>query len=138
MSDSPQLTGVGKLVLFLFVAACLFGAYKMLLKPAAVPTGAPAASPASPGLLDRMTGGGGTPSAEIGIAYGTEKKRWLEWAAGEFAKTDAGARIKVNLIPMGSLEGAQAILKGDSRIHVWSPASALYKDVFVQEWTIQH
>jgi len=35
---------------------------------------------------------------------------------------------------MGSLEAAQAILKGDQQIHVWSPASALYKDVFVQEW----
>src|SRR6185436_6904128 len=35
---------------------------------------------------------------------------------------------------MGSLESAQAILAGDSRIHAWSPASALYKDVFVQEW----
>jgi ABC-type Fe3+ transport system substrate-binding protein len=35
---------------------------------------------------------------------------------------------------MGSLEGAQAVLRGDQRIHVWSPASALYKDVFVQEW----
>ena len=33
------------------------------------------------------------PSAEIGIAYGTEKKTWLEWAAKEFANTDAGLTI---------------------------------------------
>ena len=39
---------------------------------------------------------------------------------------------------MGSLEGAQAVLRGDRRIHVWSPASALYKDVFLQEWQVQH
>jgi hypothetical protein len=39
---------------------------------------------------------------------------------------------------MGSLEGAQAILAEDDRIHVWSPASALYKDVFVQEWEVKH
>ena len=39
---------------------------------------------------------------------------------------------------MGSLEGAQAVLAGDQRIHVWSPASALYKDTFVQEWKVDH
>ena len=79
------------------------------------------------------------PSAEIGIAYGTEKKRWLEWAVRAVrARPNDGERIQVNLIPMGSLEGAQAVLAGDQRIHVWSPASALYKDVFVQEWKIKH
>ncbi|NJK90841.1 MAG: ABC transporter substrate-binding protein [Blastochloris sp.] len=39
---------------------------------------------------------------------------------------------------MGSLEGAQALLGGDTRIHVWSPASALYKDTFVQDWQVKH
>src|SRR5262245_24433151 len=137
MSESPQLTILGRFVLFLFVAACLFGAYKLVMKPSApVPAGGGTAPAEGPGLLGRITGGG-APAAEIGIAYGTEKKRWLEWAAAEFAKTDAGQKIKVNLIPMGSLEGAQAVLKGDQRIHVWSPASALYKSVFLQEWGIQ-
>ena len=42
----------------------------------------------------------------------------------EFAKTSDGKHIKVNLIPMGSLEGAHALLAGDQRINVWSPASA--------------
>jgi Ca-activated chloride channel family protein len=78
------------------------------------------------------------PTAEIGIAYGTEKQRWLQWAVEQFAITPAGQRIKVNLIPKGSLEGAQAILAGDQKIHVWSPASALYEDVFTQEWQIKH
>src|SRR5262249_54413795 len=27
---------------------------------------------------------------------------------------------------------------GDKRINVWSPASGLYKDVFLQEWTIRN
>ncbi len=81
---------------------------------------------------------GGGPPVEIGIAYGTEKQRWLEWAVSEFAKTPDGRRIKINLIPMGSLEGAHALLSGDQRIHVWSPASALYKDIFVQEWQVKY
>jgi hypothetical protein len=39
---------------------------------------------------------------------------------------------------MGSLEGAHAILSGDKRINVWSPASATYKDTFVQEWQVKN
>src|SRR5258705_2193711 len=78
------------------------------------------------------------PQAEIGIAYGTEKKLWLEWAAKEFANSDAGRKVRVNLLPMGSLEGAQALLAGDQRVNVWSPASSLYKDSFVQDWTLKY
>src|SRR4029453_1203983 len=33
--------------------------------------------------------------------------------------------------------GAQAVLAGDKRIQGWSPASALYKDTFVQEWAVK-
>lgn len=78
------------------------------------------------------------PAVEIGIAYGTEKKRWLEGALAEFQATPAGRSIRVKLIPMGSLEGAHAVIAGDKRIHVWSPASSLYRDVFVQEWQLNH
>jgi hypothetical protein len=139
--EAPRLTLAGRLVLLAFVAACLYGAWAFLwpqlrrgLTPGAA--GAAAASPAPGGGF--LSGLGAAPAAEIGIAYGTEKKRWLEWAAAEFAKTKDGERIKVNLLPMGSLEGAQAVLAGDQRIHVWSPASALYKDTFVQEWKVNH
>src|SRR5262249_27703205 len=82
--------------------------------------------------------GGNAPEAEIGIAYGTEKKNWLEAAVHDFANTDAGKKIKINLIPMGSLEGGQAIVGGDQRINVWAPASSLYKDTFVQDWQLKY
>ncbi len=77
---------------------------------------------------------------EIHIAYGTEKQKWLEEATGEFAKTAAGSRIKVNLHPMGSVEAAQAVLEGPSPvpIHVWSPASSAYRDLFEKEWKNNH
>jgi ABC-type Fe3+ transport system substrate-binding protein len=135
--SGPKLTFAGKLFVFLFVAACLYGAYYLFVRR---PMGENKPEPAakeqgSGGLFGRGESG---PPVEIGIAYGTEKERWLEWAVVEFAKAEEGRRIKVNLIPMGSLEGAQAILGGDSRIHVWSPASALYKDVFVTEWQVKH
>ena len=88
----------------------------------------PALSPANP------------PPVEIHIAYGTEKQKWLEPATAEFAKTPAGSGIKVHLHGMGSLEGAQAVLNGPSPIpiHVWSPASSAYRDLFEQEWRVNH
>jgi hypothetical protein len=52
-----------------------------------------------------------------------EKKRWLKRVLAEFKKTPAGRRIRIMLIPMVSVEGAQAILSDDKRIHVWPPAS---------------
>jgi Ca-activated chloride channel family protein len=75
---------------------------------------------------------------ELGIAYGTEKRRWLEWAAEQFAATDEGRNVQIKLLPMGSLEGAHAVLAGDKRIHVWWPASKLYRDLFVQEWQVKY
>ncbi len=77
-------------------------------------------------------------AVEIGIAYGTEKKRWLKWAAEEFEKTADGKKIKVDLIPRGSREGAQEVLDGNEKIHVWSPASALMKNYFINEWQVKH
>ena len=122
--DGPKLTPLGRVFIFVFVIGCIVGAYFLFVGKKSFEATKNAAS--------SILGGG--PPVEIGIAYGTEKQRWLEWAVQGFAKTPDGKRIKINLIPMGSLEGAHAILGGDQRIHVWSPASSVYKDVFVQEW----
>jgi ABC-type glycerol-3-phosphate transport system substrate-binding protein len=138
-NETPKLTALGKLAVLLFVAGCLYGAWHFFLqkKISGDPASSPSAAPEKKagGLFGGI--GNGAP-VEIGIAYGTEKQRWLEWARDEFAKSEAGERIQVNLVPMGSVEGAQAILRGDSRIQVWSPASALYKDVFVQDWQVKN
>jgi hypothetical protein len=75
---------------------------------------------------------------EIGVAYGTEKRGWLEWAVKEFGSTEEGRRIRVNLLPFGSVEGARAIINGDERIHVWSPASGLYRGAFVRDWLLKY
>jgi ABC-type glycerol-3-phosphate transport system substrate-binding protein len=130
--NSPKLTLAGKLFVLLFVAGCLYGAYLLFrgkspsAKPGPVTSAQPDAGPSDGSQV------------RIGIAYGTEKERWLKWAVAEFATTEQGQGIRVDLIPLGSLEGAQAVLRGDDRIQVWSPASALYKDVFLQEWQVQH
>ncbi len=124
-TEEPRLTLVGKLFALLFVGFCFYGAYYLFVIK---PKGGPGPKQTVNDLFS------GKPEVEIGIAYGTEKQKWLEWAVNEFSKTSEGKRIKVNLIPMGSVEGAHAILNGDQRIHVWSPASALYKDQFLQDW----
>jgi hypothetical protein len=75
---------------------------------------------------------------EIGVAYGTEKRKWFEWAVKEFAGTEVGRGVKVKLIPMGSIEGARAVLGGDRRIHVWSPASSLVEGLLNGPWEREH
>src|SRR5262249_54341107 len=76
---------------------------------------------------------------EIGIAYGTEKQRWLQEAVTDFAAVPEGKNIKINLIPMGSIEGGQAGAQHeDQRISVWAPASSLYKPAFVADWQRKH
>ena len=127
-SDGPTLTPLGRAFVFLFILACLAGAYYLFMgKRSFLATKNAAASLIS-----------GGPPVEIGIAYGTEKQGWMDWSVSEFAKTSQGKRIKINLIPMGSLEGAHSLLNGDQRINVWSPASAAYKNIFVQEWQLKH
>src|SRR5262249_31875380 len=127
MAGEPKLTLLGKVVVIALVGACLYGAYALFSRRTSM-------APALTGTQGEGPAPSGSGDSEIGDAYGTEKQRWLEWAAQEFQKTKTGKKTKVNLIPKGSLEGAQAILSQDKRIHIWSPASAVYKDVFVQDW----
>jgi ABC-type glycerol-3-phosphate transport system substrate-binding protein len=76
----------------------------------------------------------------INVAFGTEKEKWLKEALAAFEQTPEGRRVQVNLVGLGSVEGAQAVLDGPGPvpIHVWSPASSAYRDVFEKEWRIKH
>jgi hypothetical protein len=91
-----------------------------------------------PGPLGAAAGGVAPPAdvVEVNIAYGTEKKKWLEDALREYRETPAGQRSRIRLIGMGSVEGARAILDGPgpTPIHVWSPASSVYLDAFERQW----
>ena len=79
------------------------------------------------------------PTVELNIAYGTEKRKWLEAAAGAFRQTPDGRGIAINLIGRGSVQGADDVLNGPNPrpIHVWSPASGAYRDVFEREWKVR-
>jgi Ca-activated chloride channel family protein len=129
MSDGPRTTILGKLVILAFIAGCGWLAWHFF----AAGAGKAGAGPSPQG--------GPAPSANalhIGIAYGTEKQRWMEWAAQKFSESDAGKAVAIDLLPMGSLEGAQALVRGDQRIHAWSPASSLYKETFVADWQVKY
>lgn len=137
-ANAPQVTCLGKLVILAFIAACLAGGGWLLLKRSGNggnpfnPTGPVATGNAT--LAAAPDNAPAAPAVEINFAYGTEKERWLKWAVGEFANTPEGRRVGIKLLPYGSLEGAQAALNPEKQIHVWSPASGLYKDIFVQDW----
>ncbi len=138
MSDEPRLTFLGKLLVFLFIGGCAIGAYLLFAQnPLSRNSDPIQATPVSPDVIPSASPADQGAAVLVGIAYGTEKQRWLQWAVEQFKTTPQGRNITVNLIPMGSLEGAQALLRGDQRVHVWSPASALYEDVFVQDWQIK-
>jgi hypothetical protein len=129
-----KLTLWGKIVVVLAIVSCGYLAYYFLIqkKSAQTPGDQPGAT--KPAESSQWKGN----ATEIGIAYGTEKKSWLEWAVQEFTKTADGQKIKINLIPKGSQEGAQALIAGDKNITAWSPASSLYKGIFVQDWQIKY
>jgi Ca-activated chloride channel family protein len=76
-------------------------------------------------------------SVKIGIAYGVEKKKWLEWAREEFKKTPEGKDINIDLIRMGSIEAVETILRKDADarlIHVWAPASSSIQNLLTDKW----
>jgi serine/threonine-protein kinase len=81
----------------------------------------------------------------VNIAYGTEKKKWLETALKDYLKTPGGQGVRINLLGMGTIEGANAVLTGPKPvtephqpIHVWSPASSVYRNVLETEWRVNH
>lgn len=73
------------------------------------------------------------------IAYGSEKKTWLEEQAAAFkstgSKTRSGHPIAVELQAMGSGEATAGIVSGALKPHVFSPASALYISMLNSAWS---
>jgi len=125
----PGLTVLGKLVVALVVLGCGYGAWLYFRGDQRPPGPGGAADAGAPARAGETV---------IGIAYGTEKQRWLEWAVDQFAQSRDGKGFRVELIPLGSIEAAQALVRGDTRINGWTPASGLYKESFVADWTLKH
>jgi len=129
LDNGPQPTLLGKFLLFMMIAGCVLGGAWWIMQSKGTGSSSAGTGPAN------APAPGSTIS--IGVAYGTEKRKWLEWAVEEFAKAPAGQGIVIELKPMGSLQGAQAILGGDQSINAWTPASSLAKDMLVSDWQVK-
>jgi ABC-type molybdate transport system substrate-binding protein len=71
------------------------------------------------------------------VAYGTEKKVWLEEAARQFAATNPrvnGRPIQVKLEGIGSREIVTRITQEDYQPTVFNPASSIQIELLRQEW----
>ncbi len=78
----------------------------------------------------------------VSLAYGSEKKAWLEEQAKAFAvsspKTAAGRCITVDLKAMGSGEVTLGILNGTLKPTVYSPASTAYLSLLNSAWVTKN
>jgi Ca-activated chloride channel family protein len=78
----------------------------------------------------------------VSIAYGSEKKEWLEPLVTQFNdarnKTADGNTIVVEATAIGSIESVRGIMDGTLQPTVWSPASSIYIPVANAEWKKSH
>jgi Bacterial extracellular solute-binding protein len=79
----------------------------------------------------------GPPSADgrpvvVDMLYSDDKRAWLEDAANRFSRLCPN--IQVMLSPMGDIESADAILDGDVKPTLWSPADDLILRYMADHW----
>jgi Ca-activated chloride channel homolog len=71
---------------------------------------------------------------EIVFTYGSEKQQWIEEVTKAFNKgkfkTQDGKRINIKAIPMGSGEAMKELLDGKRQVHITSPASAAFIELY--------
>jgi Ca-activated chloride channel family protein len=99
--------------------------------------GCPGNSPA-PGSAGTGAARSGAQPVTVTMAYGSEKRTWLEEQLKLFAatspRTAAGHPIRVEAKAMGSGEAQQAVLTGTFRPTVYSPATGAYVSLLNEAW----
>lgn len=73
---------------------------------------------------------------EISMLYSSEKQEWIEAAAADFQKVHP--EIKVTLKAKGSIDAAQAIVDGNEKPTVFSPADSLVQNLLVSDWQTKY
>jgi Ca-activated chloride channel family protein len=103
--------------------------------PSASPSSASPTKSAAPSASVAKLAG---PQLTLTIAYGSEKKTWLEEQAKKFGatspRTASGRQITIQTIAEGSGEAVDAIVNGTQKPHVFSPASGLYVGMLNSAW----
>jgi hypothetical protein len=70
----------------------------------------------------------------VPILYSSEKEEWLRDAVAEFAKDHPN--IDVELEAKGSLEAVRALLSGEKKPVLWSPADSLAVNLLSTQWQL--
>ena len=106
-----------------------FVSLSLLLAPACSRREAPSGDAAPPLPKDAVV---------VKVSYGSEKKGFLTDSIEAFhasnPRTAGGKPIRIEAVAEGSAESMEAILAGQSDVHVWSPASSLLVDVLNARW----
>ncbi|MBK8595169.1 MAG: substrate-binding domain-containing protein [Holophagales bacterium] len=101
----------------------------LLLVPACARRESPSGDAAPPVPKDAVV---------VKVSYGSEKKGFLTDSIEAFhasnPKSAGGKPIRIEAVAEGSAESMEAILAGESDVHVWSPASSLLVDVLNARW----
>ena len=113
--SGPRMTWLGKLLVMAIVAALGWGAWQLYERRGDRGATLP---PVRRAARDGRT---------TTVAVSPEKRRWLEWAAREFEKTDEGRGSDIAILPMPSMDAVDAIVSGDAAIAAWSPSSSALK-----------
>jgi len=99
--------------------------------------GCPGGKPAPPAPRG-SPGKSGAEPVTITLAYGSEKRTWLEEQLKLFGatspRTTSGRPIRVEARAMGSGEAQQAVLTGSFRPTIYSPASGAYVSLLNEAW----
>jgi Ca-activated chloride channel family protein len=96
-------------------------------------------------LLSACGAGGGLLGGSqvvVSMYYGSEKEEWLVPLVEEFNqaknKTESGATIVIEAVPMGSIESMRRIVSQDIQPTVWSPASDIVIPLANAAWRAEH
>lgn len=76
------------------------------------------------------------PAARVTLPflYSTEKEDWLRDAVSDFERVHP--EIEVRLEPKGSLDAVRALMAGESKPVLWSPADSLAVNLLTEQWKI--
>jgi ABC-type glycerol-3-phosphate transport system substrate-binding protein len=129
-----QKASIVILVGFLFAGAVLVFLKTRHDSPDSPAAAASASAPASGGAAAPFPPAPPATKTLLPVLYSSEKEEWLKDAVGDF--TRAHPDIDVRLQPQGSLEAVRALLAGEAKPVLWSPADSLAVALFTAQWKL--
>jgi hypothetical protein len=121
---------------FLVIGFLLLGGALVFLKArgGAQPPGTGEIPPAAPPPRSTPPGPETGVKVTVPFLYSSEKDAWVRDAVAEFTKSRPD--VDVRLQPMGSLESVRALLAGEVKPALWSPADSLVVNLFAAQWKL--